>query len=402
MCQRYDSYSMPSLYHTPPSTIKAIPPAATNQQHLGIFIYKNRDGGVEKMLTNLALGCQQLGINVDLIVSDSNGPFIRSLPTAIRIIDIGMGSTKQSTRKLANYLQQEKPDVLLTGKPSDDRIILHARKIARSNTRCFFCTGTAVSRQINERNFNPLRKKLKLLRKKFCYRSADGIIATSYWVANDIAAISGLPIDSIEVIGNPLFTPEMATKALQPVDHPTFLPDQYPIIVSAGRLSHEKDFSTLLHAIKLVREDRPARLFILGDGPEKDKLINLAQELNIEQAVFFPGFIENPLAYFAKAHVFVLSSLWEGFGNVLVEAMAVGTSVVTTDCPGGPRDILQQGRYGKLVPVGDSPNMARALLETLDKPMPCELLVDAAKEYSIEKISRHYIKTMGLTTSSPL
>lgn len=393
---------MSALSHALPSeNSQATPPANATRQRLAIFIYKNRDGGVEKMLANLALGSQQLGVNVDMIVSDRQGPFIRTLPPSVRIIEIGAGSVKYSIQQLAAYLRQEKPDVLLTGKPSDDKIILQARKTAHSTARCFVGTGTAVSRQINERHFNPLRKKIKLLRKKYTYRAADGIIATSRWVAKDIATIADLPLDRISVIGNPLYTPEMAVLGQQAVNHPAFLSGQFPIIVSAGRLSHEKDFATLLHAFKLVCENRPARLFILGDGPDKTQLVNLTQNLDIEQAVFFPGFVENPLAYFAKANVFVLSSLWEGFGNVLVEALAVGTSIVATDCPGGPRDILQQGRYGKLVPVGDSKRMAQAILDTLDEPLPRDQLIEAARAYSIDNISQRYLEILGLTVSHP-
>jgi len=368
-----------------------------NNNHLGIFIYKNRDGGVEKMLVNLAKGCDKQGIKVDLLVSYPDAPFLSDLPPGIQLIEIG-DQYLRTLPLLRNYLRKERPDTLLTGKPSDDRIMLRAKKIAFSDTRCFSGTGTAVSRQLDEMH-NTIRKRIKLYRKKRHYQKVDGIIATSKWVAHDIAKISGIPEHKINIIGNPIFNPdEITLLANKPVDHPSLFTDNTPVILSVGRLSFEKDFKTLIHAFSHVKKNIAAKLLILGEGPEREALQALARKLGLENDVILPGFCDNPLRYMAKAHVFALTSLWEGFGNVLVEAMATGTPIVSTDCPGGPREILKNGLLGHLVPVGDAQQMAAAILSMLNKPTPKETLITASQDYSIDKISRRYIEILGLKT----
>jgi glycosyltransferase involved in cell wall biosynthesis len=152
----------------------------------------------------------------------------------------------------------------------------------------------------------------------------------------------------------------------------------------------------LLHAFAQVLPHQPCRLVLLGEGKQRPELQRLATELGVEEHVWMPGFVTNPYSYMARAAVFVLSSAWEGFGNVLVEALALGVPVVATDCPSGPREILQGGRYGALVPVGDSQALARAVLETLYRPLPRELLRGAAGEFTVEASAVAYLDTIGL------
>ncbi|NLO89188.1 MAG: glycosyltransferase, partial [Clostridia bacterium] len=187
------------------------------------------------------------------------------------------------------------------------------------------------------------------------------VVAVSQGVADDLVKTTGLMRELIKVIYNPIVTPELLEKAKESIGHPWFKPGQPPVILSAGRLTAAKDFPTLIHAFARVRAERLARLMILGEGEERPNLESLVRELGLESDVSMPEFVENPYAYMARAAVFVLSSAWEGFGNVLVEAMAVGTPVVSTDCPSGPAEILEGGKWGKLVPVGDVEKLAKAL-----------------------------------------
>jgi glycosyltransferase involved in cell wall biosynthesis len=198
-----------------------------------------------------------------------------------------------------------------------------------------------------------------LIRKS--YPSADGIIAVSSGVADDLAEATGIPRESIDVIYNPVVTPEVATASREAVDHPWLAPGEPPVVMGIGRLTPKKDFTTLLQAFAEVRREVPARLMILGEGPERAVLEGLVRTLDLAANVALPGFVGNPYAYLARASLFVLSSRWEGLPTVLIEAMFCGAPVVSTDCPSGPREILNGGRYGRLVPVGDLAALAQAI-----------------------------------------
>jgi glycosyltransferase involved in cell wall biosynthesis len=168
------------------------------------------------------------------------------------------------------------------------------------------------------------------------------------------------------------------------------------VILGVGRLEKQKDFPTLIHAFAKVRQQHPARLMILGEGSEHSHLDSLVQELGLVEDVVFGGFVANPYAYMAQAAVLVLSSAWEGFGNVLVEAMAAGTPVVSTDCESGPAEILANGQYGKLVAVGDIEGMAKAIAQTLDKAPDSKLLQERADEFSLEKALTQYQQLLSI------
>ena len=155
-----------------------------------------------------------------------------------------------------------------------------------------------------------------------------------------------------------------------------------PVLLGAGKFKPQKDLSTLIRAFAMIRASRPARLIILGEGPQRKTLQALCTELGVLEDVAFPGFVDNPFAYMARSKVFVLSSAWEGFGMVLAEAMACGCPVVSTDCPSGPAEILEDGRYGPLVPVSDPEKMSAAIASTLDDPLPVETLRQRAAVFS--------------------
>jgi glycosyltransferase involved in cell wall biosynthesis len=226
------------------------------------------------------------------------------------------------------------------------------------------------------------------------YLKADCIVAVSEGVADDLVSEVGLPRSAIRVIYNPVVTPELAARAEEPLVHPWLVPGSAPVLLAAGRLSAQKDFPTLLRAFARVRAARPARLIILGEGELRAQLEAQAVALGLGEDVQFPGFVENPYAYMRRAGVFVLSSAWEGFGIVLVEAMACGAPVVSTDCPVGPAEILEGGRYGPLVPIGDDGALAHAILSALDCPMDPERLRARAGDFALEKIGRQYLEVL--------
>jgi glycosyltransferase involved in cell wall biosynthesis len=238
------------------------------------------------------------------------------------------------------------------------------------------------------------KNKLAPLLFRLFYPWADTIVAVSHAAAQDIATMSGIPRDRVKVIYNPATTPALLEKAQEPLDHPWFASGQPPVILAVGRLFKVKDFATLIRAFALVCQQRPARLMILGEGEERPALEALVQTLGIQDDVALPGFTPNPYVYMRHAAVFVLSSLSESFSNVVVEALAVGTPVISTDFPGGTREILDNGRYGTLVPVGDAQAMAAAICATLDEPPDSAALRQRANDFSLEKSFAQYAEVL--------
>jgi glycosyltransferase involved in cell wall biosynthesis len=228
------------------------------------------------------------------------------------------------------------------------------------------------------------------------FPQADGLIAVSRGVAADVSMIAGISGERIRVIPNPVVAPELPTLAGSAVAHPWFMTPGPPIILAAGAFRRSKDFPILIRAFARVRARRDLRLVILGKGRQKRKVEKLAEALGVREDLSLPGFVVNPYAYMAKASLLVLSSAWEGSPNVLVEALAVGTPVVATDCRSGPREILQDGRYGPLVPVGDVEALAAAMAATLDAPLPAEKLRVAAEPYRLHMSCRRYLEAFGM------
>jgi glycosyltransferase involved in cell wall biosynthesis len=205
---------------------------------------------------------------------------------------------------------------------------------------------------------------------KWTYPLSDQMIAVSEGVADDVSQSLDLRRKDFEVVYNPVIDPETFERTEQTVEHAWFSDETTPVVLGVGRLVEQKGFSTLIRAFAEVKERRAARLVILGEGEKRPILERQTKRLGVESDIWMPGFVSNPLKYMARASVFVLSSRWEGLGNVLIEAMACGTPVVSTDCPSGPSEILKEGEYGRLVPVGDPSALAAAIEEALDGKVP--------------------------------
>jgi glycosyltransferase involved in cell wall biosynthesis len=195
-------------------------------------------------------------------------------------------------------------------------------------------------------------------------------------------------------VPNPVITNELFELAKTPLHHPWFKPKESPVILAAGRLTRQKDFPTLIQAFALVRPNFAARLIILGEGRDRTILQDLIVRLSLQDWIDLPGFVTNPYAYMKQADLFVLSSRWEGSPNVLTEAMALGLPVVATDCQSGPREILQEGRLGPLVPVGDSKALSQAMLRVLQDPLPAHQLEEGVKKYRDVISAQRYLDIM--------
>jgi glycosyltransferase involved in cell wall biosynthesis len=235
---------------------------------------------------------------------------------------------------------------------------------------------------------------------RYSYRRADTVVAVSAGLADRISAIAHIPRESIRVIHNPVDTPEIEDRARQRPDHPWFASPGSPIIISVGRLSKEKDLTNLIAAFEKVRRVLDTRLLMIGEGPERFRLERIVRQRQLEPFVSMPGFQRNPYAFMSRSTVLVVASVWEGFSNVLVEAMACGTNVVSTDCPFGPAEILENGRFGRLVSVGDSSELASAMLSTIRNPLSAETLRSRAEEFSLERSVKSYLEVLRSGESS--
>ncbi|WP_295427489.1 glycosyltransferase [uncultured Thiodictyon sp.] len=361
---------------------------------IACFFSTSGHSGVDRAAGHLIPALARRGYAVDLLKVRRHGPNLPEVPSGVRVIDLGSRHTYACLPAVASYLRRERPAVLLSDKDRVNRTALFARTLARVQTRLVFSSGTTISIDLATRG--AVERWVQRNSMGRLYPFADQVIVTSSGVADDMAAYTGLARDLIRVVPSPV-VPEALFGAPPPrPDHPWLGDPAAPLILSVGELCHRKGFDTLLRAFARVRAQRPCRLMILGRGGAREALLALAAELGVAADFALPGYCTDPYAYMAHADLFAFTSRWEGLGFVLIEALAVGTPVVSTDCPSGPREVLADGRYGPLVPVDDDDALAAALTATLDHPLPAARLREAARPYGIEASTDAYLNAMGL------
>jgi glycosyltransferase involved in cell wall biosynthesis len=372
---------------------------------VAFFVSSLPRGAIQQVAINLACELARREIRVDLVAAQFEEPSPEGLPERVRLVNLGALSTRlpwfrakrrrwlpASAPELSRYLRRARPRALIAGGNYANLAALAARWLAGVDVAVVLSEHNPISLTCR----NPRRRRLFLpmLVRRF-YPRGDAIVAVSEGVAADLATFVPLPRERIDAIHNPIVRPELAARAAALLDDPWLRADAPPVVLGVGRLAVQKDFSTLLRAFARLRAARPARLMILGEGDRRSELEQLASALGISADVRLPGFVENPLAYMRRAAVFALSSIYEGFGNVLVEALACGCPIVSTDCPGGPAEILEHGRFGRLVPVGDAAALGDALVATLAAPRESEALVARARDFSAAVIADRYLGVLS-------
>jgi glycosyltransferase involved in cell wall biosynthesis len=333
-----------------------------NPYRIAIFFHDLGIGGAERVMLQLAQGFIDLGHPVDLVLARAEGPLRAEVPSRVQIVDLKTRSPIQMFFGLVRYLREKSPSVLLSPFEVTSVIALLAKKITRVPTRVVIRVSVHISRNKRTAMWKKILEQFVVSR---VYPWADGIITVSEGVAEDLSHYTGIPLERITVIYNPVISEQLLKAAEDPTDHRFFSDGQYPVILGVGRLAEQKDFSTLIRAFDVLQKRIPSRLIILGDGEERPHLENLIQALGLQELVDLPGFDTNPFAFMRRASMFVLSSKWEGLPGVLIQALACGCPVVSTDCLSGPSEILKDGEYGYLVPVGDVDAMANAMEMTL-------------------------------------
>ncbi len=371
-------------------------PMDNSQKLLTIYLPTLVGGGAERVMLNLAVGFVERGFPVDFVLAQCEGAFMSEFPQNVHLVELNpvklkFGRSIFSLPALIRYIRRERPAALLTS--------LHANIIAIWAKRL---AGVPLRLVISEQNTFSLQNQMlsggagKLMPWliRWNYPLADEITAVSEGAALDLSISGKIPRERIKVVYNPIITSETILKSKENLDHPWFKPGEPPVILAVGRLTVQKDYPLLIKAFARVRQSMPVRLLILGDGPDRDALCALINELGVEKDVSLPGFVHNPYPYMAHASIFVLSSRWEGLPTVLVEALCCGAPLVATDCPSGPREILRDGQFGKLVPVGDVDCLAEAIQDALQCKGISSPHDEAWQAYKLDTIVDQYLDLM--------
>lgn len=348
-------------------------------RHAALFVPTLGGGGAELIWVHLANGLASRDIRVDLVLANVTGPYLNQVDDAVRVIDLKASRVATSLGGLVRYLKGTRPQVLLSALSHANVVAILATRLARTGNAVIVSEHLANS--AHNVRVRQLRERLLPRIMRVAYSHADRVVAVSHGAADDLAAMIGLRRSEINVVYNPVYSDALVRKAHEPVDHPWFDSEQPPVILAVGRLTPQKGFDVLLRAFALHRRTSrtPDRLLVLGDGPLRSELEALSVRLGVAESVQFAGFVANPLAYMRRSDLFVLSSRYEGLPGVLIEAMACGARVVSTDCPSGPREILENGRWGRLVPVEDAEALAQAIGDALADPHAPDVVRRAAQ-----------------------
>lgn len=359
---------------------------------IAIFLPSLRGGGAERVMVTLANAFAERGHVVDLVLASAEGPYLQDVSSAVRVVDLHTNRVIKAMLPLARYLRRERPQALLSAMNHANVVAVLAHRLARVSCRLVVSERNTIGVEA-ARAQGAVAKAVYVL-VPWAYRRADAIVAVSRESATDLERFARLPAGSVQAIYNPFDLDRIGRLATEPLDHPWFAPGQPPVVLAIGRLTEQKDFPTLIRAFAALRVRRPARLLILGEGELRGELESLVQSCGLTaDEVQMPGFVSNPFAYLARCAVFVLPSRWEGLPGVLIEAMACGALVVSTDCPSGPREILENGRWGRLVPVGDVEALADAMVATLDEKAHPDVKVRAA-DFGVERAAKAYMDVM--------
>ena len=331
--------------------------------HTALFLPSLDGGGAERIFLNLAQGLVEYGVAVDILLAKREGPLLSSIPKGASLIDLSNSKPIRSVPALVRYLRSKCPSVLISTMTNANLAALMAHRLATVSTRIIVREASTLSVEL--RNSSTLNRLLTKSMVRYLYPIADFVVAPSNGVADDLARVARLHRKSIRVVYNPVVSETLLSKACDIPDHPWLKANHIPVVLGVGRLTAQKDFNTLIRAFAIVRRNIAARLLILGQGPERPLLQKLIDQEGLGADIALVGFVANPYSFLSRANVFVLSSAWEGLPGVLIEALACKTAVVSTDCPNGPREILSNGKYGQLVPVGNAETMANAILKVL-------------------------------------
>lgn len=378
------------------------------KENIAFFLPSLDPGGAERNVVNIINNINRERYKITLVLGEKKGDFVGEIDKDVPIIGLGASNSFKLFLKILAYFAREKPDIFISS-------------FSRINIICIVAANLFSGKNIKtiaiEHNLFSL---LPLIAKtpdrrifahfflpqivRFVYPKASAIVCVSRGIAEDLIKVVGCR-EKIKVIHNPVTNNNIKKLAEENISGQGLLDIKAPLIIAVGRLVKCKDYPCLFRALNLVLKKQPAHLIILGSGPEEHNLKKMVDEFSLSSHVTFLGFQKNPYKYMKRASVFVLSSLAEGFGNVIVEAMALGCPVVSTDCPTGPSEIIENMKNGILVAVGDEKSLAFAILSILNSPQLAEKFsvsgMARAEYFSVEKSVSEYEKLFEDLINSP-
>lgn len=359
---------------------------------IAFFLPSLAGGGGQKVTLDIIRGLLDEGFHVELVLSRAEGPLLNRVPERCSIIDLDSSRTATSFYKLIRYLREESPDFIISGLNHANILAIISASLARVPTKVIITIHGVITRKNEKKSLFKSRLLLSLM--KLTFFKASAIIAVSKGVAKDLCRNLNLDKDKVFVIYNPVVDDKLIIKAQEGVEMLWFKEKESPVILSAGRLTDVKDYSTLIRAFAKVRESVNCRLVILGEGEEREQLQNLASGLGVQKHLWMPGFVDNPYKYMRKSDLFVLSSKREGLPTVLIEAMACGTPIIASKSPGGTTEVLENGKYGHLFEVGDVDGLAKLICIMLDGSASMKNMQEWSQKFSIENAIVEYKKLL--------
>lgn len=339
-----------------------------NRSKIAFFVPSLMGGGAERAILNIAneFGGKGVFEKTDLVLVKKEGVYLAEVRSEVNVVDLKSGNVPRSLFRLIKYLRREKPDVLVSTLTHASALTVLAKMLARSKTKIIIRLANTFSEVLKNLGF--FDRKILFYGVKFTFPFADEIVAVSGGVADDLAREINFPREKISVVFNSVDLKKIEKKCQEPANHPWLRNKTFPILLAVGRLTVEKDYPTLLRAFSIAVKQKDLRLIILGEGKKRRELEEMIVKMGLQNKIDMPGFVGNPYVFMSRCDLYVLSSKTEGMPNTMIEAMACGMPVASTDCPSGPREVLDDGKYGKLVKVGDENALAEAILNTLKNP----------------------------------
>ena len=359
---------------------------------IAMFFWSLELGGVEHMMVELSRELALRGHDVTLVLARAPQPREYNPDPSVTVVRLNAASTAKMILRLADHLRTARYDVLYTAMPTTNVATIAALRLSGAKTRLVISERSNPA--LEAQHSKTWRYRAAFALQPLVYPLAHAIVAVCRDLADDLAKFARIPRESIRVIYNPAFD-DRTLKSSAESTHPWWDTKDRPVVLAAGRLVVQKDWPTLLRAFALLQHHRPARLIILGDGPLRTELERLIWGLGLSNDVALLGFVPEIAPYLAKADVFALTSIWEGFGNVLVQALGAGCSIVSTDCRNGPREILADGEFGALVPVGNHASLAAAIRDVIDRPFDRARQMERASMFSVQKSADAYEALFG-------
>lgn len=363
-----------------------------------IVLHDLRGGGAERVTIRLAEAMADAGRRVEIVTFNGENVYEADLSGRVPVDGLHAGRVASGVGKLARHIRARRPRSILSAMTHVNIATIAATRLARlqggSRTRLLVVEHNTMSQKIASAKRPAAKLAYRIV--PWAYRLADVVACGGQGMADDLRRVSGLPEGKVRTLYNPVVSPDLPEQAKAPLGHPWFKRGQPPVLLGVGRLHPQKDFPTLLRAFARVRAVRPVRLVILGEGEERPALEALVKELGVGTDVSMPGFAANPYAHLARAGAFVLSSRWEGLPTVMIEALACGAPVASTDCPSGPAEILDGGRLGPLVPMGDDAALATAILEVLAAPRDPAAGRARAQDFAVAPTAQAYLDALGV------